>query len=115
MPMPIVRVPNGYYLNVKFWDVRIFKVKRELLTAGFFSKYFILIQAFQSGQRLSVVLAAMSSLIGVFYYLKVISHLYMKSAGTAEASVPRAPKAAFLGILLCGLAMIYFAFVPVFF
>lgn len=84
-------------------------------TAGFFSKYFILIQAFQSGQRLSVVLAAMSSLIGVFYYLRVISHLYMKSAGTAEASVPRAPKAAFLGILLCGLAMIYFSFVPVFF
>ncbi len=83
-------------------------------TAGFFSKYFILIQAFQSGQRLSVVLAALSSLIGVFYYLKVISHLYMKPAGAAETGVPRAPKAAFLGILLCGLGMIYFSLVPAF-
>jgi len=84
-------------------------------TAGFFSKYFVLIQAFQSGQRLSVVLAALSSLIGVFYYLKVISHLYMKAAGSSEASVPRAPKAVFLGVLLCGLGMIYFSLFPVFF
>jgi NADH-quinone oxidoreductase subunit N len=84
-------------------------------TAGFFSKYFILIQAFQLGQGLPAVLAVLSSLIGVFYYLRVISHLYMKPAATSEATIPRASKAAFLGILLCGLGMIYFSLVPVFF
>lgn len=85
-------------------------------TAGFFSKYFILIQAFESGQGIPVVLAAMSSLIGVFYYLKVISHLYMKASESSEAGpVPRAPRAVFLGILLCGLGMLYFSLVPAFF
>ncbi|MFM8269315.1 MAG: NADH-quinone oxidoreductase subunit N [Pseudomonadota bacterium] len=85
-------------------------------TAGFFAKYFVLIQAFQSGQTVAVMLAVLSSLIGVFYYLKVVAHLYMKASESAEVGVvPRAPRAVFLGILLCGLGMLYFSFVPSFF
>lgn len=84
-------------------------------TSGFFAKYLILIQAFQSGHQLAVVLAVLSSLIGVFYYLRVLSHLYMKAGETSEVILPQAPRAVFLGVLICAFAMLYFSVFPVFF
>ena len=81
-------------------------------TAGFFAKYLILLQAFSQDQIEWVIVAVLGSVIGIAYYLKVISHLYMKAPASPEATFPVASKIVQVTIVLCALAMVYFAVSP---
>lgn len=49
--------------------------------AGFFAKYFILINVIDKGYILIAVVAILASLIGVYYYFKIIIAMF---TGTAE-------------------------------
>ncbi len=48
-------------------------------TFGFLGKYSVFIHAVNNGQRLLALVGIISALIGVFYYLRVVYVLYMKS------------------------------------
>jgi len=52
--------------------------------AGFFGKYFIFSEAMRNGYQNLVFLAIISSIIGVFYYMKVIVAMYSKPANEYE-------------------------------
>ncbi len=52
--------------------------------AGFFGKYFIFSEAMRNGYQNLVFLAIISSIIGVFYYMKVIVAMYSKQANEFE-------------------------------
>jgi NADH-quinone oxidoreductase subunit N len=63
------------------------------------------------GKTFVVVLAVISSLIGVFYYLKVLVYLYMKEPTRAVAVVvPN--RLAFAGVVFCAFCLIYFMLFP---
>jgi len=47
-------------------------------TAGFFAKYYIFTAAFQAGYAWLVLIAILASLIGVYYYFKIIIAMYFK-------------------------------------
>jgi NADH-quinone oxidoreductase subunit N len=47
-------------------------------TAGFFAKYYIFTSAFMAGNIALVLLAVVASLIGVYYYFKIIIAMYFK-------------------------------------
>jgi len=47
--------------------------------AGFFAKYYIFTVAFQSGYIGLVLLAVFTSLIGIYYYFRIIIAMYLKS------------------------------------
>lgn len=47
--------------------------------AGFFAKYYIFTVAFQSGYVGLVLLAVITSLIGIYYYFRIIIAMYLKS------------------------------------
>ena len=47
-------------------------------TAGFFAKYFIFVAAFQSGFSGLVLVAIFASLVGVYYYFRIIIAMYFK-------------------------------------
>ena len=47
--------------------------------AGFFAKYYIFTVAFQSGYIGLVLLAVVTSLIGIYYYFRIIIAMYLKS------------------------------------
>jgi NADH-quinone oxidoreductase subunit N len=47
--------------------------------AGFFAKYYIFTVAFQSGYIGLILLAVVTSLIGVYYYFRIIIAMYLKS------------------------------------
>ncbi len=49
-------------------------------TAGFFAKYYIFTAAFQSGYTGLVLIAVVASLIGVYYYFRIIIAMYFKEA-----------------------------------
>jgi NADH-quinone oxidoreductase subunit N len=53
--------------------------------AGFFAKYYIFTVAFQSGYIGLVFLAIITSLIGIYYYFRVIIAMYLKSSEKTEA------------------------------
>lgn len=57
--------------------------------AGFFGKYYIFATAFQSGYTGLVVLAIVTSLIGIYYYFRIIIAMYLKSTdNTSKVEVP---------------------------
>lgn len=80
-------------------------------TAGFFAKYFLFLEAVKNGKTFLILLAVLSSLIGVYFYLRVIVYTYMKEPRETIA-VTKNQTALILGILLCALALFYFAFCP---
>ena len=49
-------------------------------TAGFFAKYYIFTSAFMAGNIGLVIIAIVASLIGVYYYFKIIIAMYFKDA-----------------------------------
>jgi NADH-quinone oxidoreductase subunit N len=49
-------------------------------TAGFFAKYYVLSAAFNSGHYWLVIIGILSSLVGVYYYFRIIIAMYFKEA-----------------------------------
>jgi NADH-quinone oxidoreductase subunit N len=53
-------------------------------TAGFMAKFGIFVAALRSGEIVLAVTGAMTALVAVYYYLRVVVTLYMKPAETQE-------------------------------
>lgn len=80
-------------------------------TAGFLGKYLLFADAVRSGHTGLVVLAVISSVIGVFYYLRIIVALYMTEP--SQRFVLNAQNRLVIwSILACSVCMIFFAFFP---
>jgi NADH-quinone oxidoreductase subunit N len=47
--------------------------------SGFFAKYFIFSSAMEAGYIALVIIAILASLIGVYYYFKIIIAMYFKA------------------------------------
>lgn len=54
-------------------------------TAGFFAKYYIFTAAFQAGYAWLVLIAILASLIGVYYYFRIIIAMYFKQSNDETA------------------------------
>jgi NADH-quinone oxidoreductase subunit N len=59
------------------------------VTAGFFGKFYIFKAAVNSHLLWLAVLMAMNSIIGAYYYLRVIVLMYMREPSAEHASAPR--------------------------
>jgi NADH-quinone oxidoreductase subunit N len=77
--------------------------------AGFFGKYFIFSEAMRNGYQNLVFLAIISSIIGVFYYMKVIVAMYSKPANEYEVKPTFSYQ---LVILFCILLSIFMGIFP---
>lgn len=56
-------------------------------TAGFFAKYYIFTAAFQSGFTGLVLIAIIASLVGVYYYFRIIIAMYFKESTNETITV----------------------------
>lgn len=54
------------------------------VTAGFFAKYFVFTTLIGTPYKWLLILAVLTSAIGVYYYLKVVIAMYFKSPGHSE-------------------------------
>ena len=54
------------------------------ITAGFFAKYFVLITMIGTSYKWLIILAMLTSAVGVYYYFKVIIAMYFKPATETE-------------------------------
>ncbi len=86
------------------------------LTAGFMGKFQIFYAALDAGWVWLTVIAALNSVISLFYYLRVIVHMYMKPVSTApEASQPASSVSSLLaltGLVGTAIGIIYLGIFP---
>ena len=74
---------------------------------GFFAKYFVFIKALEAGQIGLVMVAVLASIVGVYYYFRVIIAMYFKEPGAGMVEIPLQSKIylAVSGLLLFALAL----------
>jgi NADH-quinone oxidoreductase subunit N len=78
--------------------------------AGFFAKYYLFTVAFESGYVNLVLIAVLTSLIGIYYYFRIIIAMYLKSPETlSPVEVPLLHK---IMMVICLLASIILGIVP---
>jgi NADH-quinone oxidoreductase subunit N len=84
------------------------------VTAGFFGKFYIFKAAVNSHLIWLAVLMAINSVIGAYYYLRVIVVMYMRepSAETASTAVARFPLTVNLVLTIAAVGTIYFGLFP---
>lgn len=76
------------------------------VTAGFFAKYFVLINMIGTGYKWLIILAILTSAIGVYYYFKVIIAMYFKPAiETEEVPIELSQKTVIILTTLITLAL----------
>ena len=78
--------------------------------AGFFAKYYIFTVAFESGYIGLVLLAVVTSLIGIYYYFRIIIAMYLKS--TEKGQLIEVPLRHTVILAACVLASIIFGVFP---
>jgi len=84
-------------------------------TGGFLAKFFVFATAIERGFAGLVVIALLSSLVSVYYYLRVIIVMYMKPAAPvrAEGSGPEGGHPAlYLVLFLCFYAVLQLGIMP---
>jgi len=80
-------------------------------TGGFLGKYYIFFAAIRSGRLTLGIVMALLSAVSVFYYLRIVVHMYMKPAADPYEPV----KPGYLvqsGLLICGLVILAIGLFP---
>jgi NADH-quinone oxidoreductase subunit N len=85
-------------------------------TAGFISKFYIFKTAVESGHTTVALIGILTSIVSVYYYLRVVYYLYMKEpvAGTAVETVGGVFAAGALAISMIGILLIGILPTPLF-
>lgn len=83
-------------------------------TAGFMAKYTLLVYAAKQHLYSLVFIAILSSLIGVYYYLRMVSAMYFEEpTGYTTIKVPGSSRLSFYGMLaLLAIAILYLGVFP---
>ena len=78
--------------------------------AGFFAKYYLFTVAFQSGYVWLVLIAVVTSLIGIYYYFRIIIAMYLKS--TEKGVIIQVPSRHTVILAICMLLSLLFGVFP---
>jgi NADH-quinone oxidoreductase subunit N len=78
--------------------------------AGFFAKYYLFTVAFESGYIWLVLVAVVTSLIGIYYYFRIIIAMYLKS--TEKAVIIQVPNRHTVILAICVLLSVAFGVFP---
>jgi len=80
-------------------------------TVGFIAKWYIFSSAVQAGQIALAVLGVLTSVVSVFFYLRIVVMIYM-TPERAPNHRPAVPAVAFAGLLLALAAVFYLGVLP---
>lgn len=83
-------------------------------TGGFIAKYFLFASALEAGETVLVLLAVGTSLVSVYYYIRVVIYMYMREpvAESAGGGVYRIGAMAGAAIAVCALLTIQIGVAP---
>jgi NADH-quinone oxidoreductase subunit N len=80
-------------------------------TAGFVAKWYIFNAAVGAGEYALAIVGVLSSVVSVFFYLRVVVMMYM-SEPAVEPSVPPVPRTALLVLAIPMVAVFYLGVLP---
>lgn len=80
--------------------------------SGFFAKYYVFMSAFQSGHAWLAVVGILGSLIGVYYYFRIIIGMYFKEAPEHADGAPAANDMQQLLLFITTLGIIVLGIMP---
>jgi len=80
-------------------------------TAGFIGKWYIFSAAVSAGYYWLAILGVLTSVVSVFFYLRVVVMMYMSERGTAEAP-PRVAGIGMAALALSIVAIVYLGILP---
>ena len=78
--------------------------------AGFFAKYYVFIAAIKSGLTWLAILGIISSVISVYFYLRIVVVMYFKDAESEV--VPSKSFSGFFGVAIAVLLVILLGIIP---
>jgi NADH-quinone oxidoreductase subunit N len=83
-------------------------------TAGFIAKWYVFTAAVSAGYAWLAILGVLTSVVAVFFYLRVIVMMYMTPPVEAEEAVPipEVPRVAGLALVVSGLFVFYLGILP---
>ncbi len=79
-------------------------------TAGFVGKWYIFSAALQEGHYWLAIIGVLTSVVSVFFYLRIVVMMYMTEG--ADVVRPRLPAAAVAGLTLVTIAVFYLGILP---
>jgi NADH-quinone oxidoreductase subunit N len=78
--------------------------------AGFFGKYYVFYAAIVKGLTWLTIVGVVTSMISLYYYLRVIVSMYFE--GDGDGAAPALDMASRVALLLCAAAVLVFGFFP---
>lgn len=94
-----------------FFTIFLFSMAGIPLTSGFIGKYGLFSSAVNAGEVPLVVIAVLTSVVSVYYYLRVIVYMFMKDA-TGEAATYQGLKGAGFAAMVSAAATVQFGLFP---
>ena len=79
-------------------------------TAGFIGKWYIFSAAVQEGHYWLAIIGVLTSVVSVFFYLRIVVMMYMTEG--SDAPRPRVAAAAVAGLALAVIAVLYLGVLP---
>ncbi len=79
---------------------------------GFIAKYYVFIAAVQAGYTWLAIIGVLTSVVSVFFYLRVIVMMYMTPASATPIRVPSIPAIAAAALVVTAVIVLYLGVLP---
>ncbi len=80
--------------------------------AGFIAKWYVFSAAIKAGYVWLAIIGVLTSVVSVFFYLRIVVMMYMTASGESISRFPSVPKIAGAALVLSALAIFYLGILP---
>jgi NADH-quinone oxidoreductase subunit N len=80
--------------------------------AGFIAKWYVFTSAMKAGYGGLAIIGVLTSVVSVFFYLRVVVMMYMTEGGQPASSFPAVPKVAGLALVVSAIVIFYLGILP---
>ncbi len=80
--------------------------------AGFIAKWYVFSAAVKAGYTWLAIIGVLTSVVSVFFYLRIVVMMYMTPSGETMARFPAVPKIAGAALVVSALVIVYLGILP---
>src|SRR5262249_51420275 len=80
--------------------------------AGFIAKWYVFSAAIKAGYTWLAIVGVLTSVVSVFFYLRIVVMMYMTPSGESMARFPPVPRIAAVALVVSALAFFYLGILP---
>ncbi len=80
--------------------------------AGFFGKYYVFVGAIQAHMTWLAILGVLTSVISVYFYIRVVVYMFFKDALPSESFKIETSSLSLASVVISGLLVLIFGIVP---